>query len=208
MSINPYWVAKILNGEKTIEVRRKFPKDYRGWVYIYCTKSNKYECLEYADNPDKEKEGMWVVTRGYPYANGKIVARFKVGNVENILNEKTKIDKATFYYLESEKDKEFAWRFGGQMTLCKLSGMDNYFQLHNYLNGEVGFAIHISQLEVFDPLLELNNDMFMKRGFNDYYYSDHSKEGYLTWANKCESYKLVRPPQSYEMIEVYENETK
>ena len=74
MSINPYWVAKILNGEKTVEVRRKFPKDYRGWVYIYCTKSNKYECLEYADHPDKDKEGMWVVTRGYPYANGKVVA--------------------------------------------------------------------------------------------------------------------------------------
>ena len=38
MSIQPQWLAKILNGEKTIEIRKKFPKDYVGWVYIYCTK--------------------------------------------------------------------------------------------------------------------------------------------------------------------------
>lgn len=28
ISIKPQWVAKILNGEKTIEIRKKFPKDY------------------------------------------------------------------------------------------------------------------------------------------------------------------------------------
>lgn len=39
MSIQPQYVAKILNGEKTIEVRKRFPKDYVGWVYIYCTKA-------------------------------------------------------------------------------------------------------------------------------------------------------------------------
>ena len=42
MSIKPKYVAKILNGEKTIEIRKKFPKDYVGWVYIYCTKDKKH----------------------------------------------------------------------------------------------------------------------------------------------------------------------
>ena len=41
ISIKPYWVAKILNGEKTIEIRKRFPKDYVGWVYIYCTKGKQ-----------------------------------------------------------------------------------------------------------------------------------------------------------------------
>ena len=39
ISIQPQWVAKEINGEKTIEVRKKLPKDYIGWVYIYCTKA-------------------------------------------------------------------------------------------------------------------------------------------------------------------------
>ena len=38
MSIRPQWVAKILNKEKTLEIRKHFPKDYVGWVYVYCTK--------------------------------------------------------------------------------------------------------------------------------------------------------------------------
>ena len=40
LSIKPKYVAEILNGEKTIEVRKRFPKDYKGWVYIYCTKED------------------------------------------------------------------------------------------------------------------------------------------------------------------------
>lgn len=61
MSIKPYWVSKILNREKTIEVRKKFPKNYVGWVYIYCTKSSnkKYEYLYHGNKAD-----------------GRVVARF------------------------------------------------------------------------------------------------------------------------------------
>ena len=50
ISIKPEWVAKILNGEKSIEIRKNMPKsDLPIDVYIYCTKthyhgfiSNKY----------------------------------------------------------------------------------------------------------------------------------------------------------------------
>ena len=39
ISIQPKWVAKILNGEKTIEIRKSMPKcDLPIKVYIYCTK--------------------------------------------------------------------------------------------------------------------------------------------------------------------------
>ena len=40
LSVHPEWVAKILNGEKTIEIRKSVPKDFKGWVYIYETKYN------------------------------------------------------------------------------------------------------------------------------------------------------------------------
>jgi predicted transcriptional regulator len=43
ISIQPYWVEKIASGEKTIEVRKNFPKD-KDWnriVKIYCSKDKK-----------------------------------------------------------------------------------------------------------------------------------------------------------------------
>ena len=72
LSIRPEWVAKILNGEKTIEVRKQFPKDYVGWVYIYCTKDKKYANL---------------INRG-GFLTGMVVARFYCDKVEEITTEK------------------------------------------------------------------------------------------------------------------------
>ena len=66
ISIRPQWVAKILNGEKTIEIRKKFPKDYIGWVYIYCTKDKKYANL---------------INRG-GFLTGMVVVRFWCDKVE------------------------------------------------------------------------------------------------------------------------------
>lgn len=70
ISIRPQWVAKILNGEKTIEIRKKFPSDYVGWVYIYCTKDKKYANL---------------INRG-GFLTGMVVARFWCDKVEEINN--------------------------------------------------------------------------------------------------------------------------
>ena len=42
ISIKPKWVAKILNGEKTIEVRKTAPKcELPCEVYIYCSKGKE-----------------------------------------------------------------------------------------------------------------------------------------------------------------------
>ena len=47
ISIKPEWVCKILNGEKTIEIRKTMPKcKLPCKVYIYCTKGKKlYKCV-------------------------------------------------------------------------------------------------------------------------------------------------------------------
>lgn len=41
ISIRPEWVEKIVNGEKTIEVRKSAPKELPFKAYIYCTKDRK-----------------------------------------------------------------------------------------------------------------------------------------------------------------------
>ena len=152
MSIQPKWVAKILNGEKTIEVRKKFPKDYVGWVYIYCTKGKKllmaqrgnFKGFELINTKDY---GDYVYTNICECLNGKVVARFWCDKVEEI-----KIDKGVM------------WRFGGHMyitdsvydatKLLRYSCLEQY-QLENYLQEKTGYAIHISKLEVFDKPKEL-----------------------------------------------------
>ena len=46
ISIRPEWTAKILNGEKDIEIRKTAPKcDLPVDVYIYCTKGDYIGCI-------------------------------------------------------------------------------------------------------------------------------------------------------------------
>ena len=76
ISIRPQWVAKIVSGEKTLEIRKTAPKDLPCEVYIYCT---------------KDKSGMNngnTIGRVYPMetalktirGRGKIVASFTLKN--------------------------------------------------------------------------------------------------------------------------------
>ena len=69
ISIKPKWVAKILNGEKTVEIRKSIPKyDLPIDVYIYCTKDKKYANL---------------INRG-GFLTGMVVAKFTLNKVDLI----------------------------------------------------------------------------------------------------------------------------
>ena len=91
MSIRPKWVAKILNGEKTIEIRKKFPKDYVGWVYIYCTKENSNflhnNCIDiwWVEDRDFQKKNKRLGLEQQSILNGKVVAIFWCDKVEEIV---------------------------------------------------------------------------------------------------------------------------
>jgi len=137
LSVKPRHCANILNGLKTKEIRKRFPKDYRGWIYIYCTKCKKGSlCME---------NGLL----GYRL-DGYVVARFYCDDVEEIACEQLDngVGKDTFFYTENIDD------------IRKDSCLDTQ-DLINYLgakpNGEiVGKAIYISKLEIFDTPKELS----------------------------------------------------
>ena len=139
MSIRPQWVKEILNGEKTIEIRKKFPKDYVGWVYIYVTKGklNLVYDQDYDDKNQTWKKGKYeLVDYGDKYSlNGKVVARFWCDKVEGAYN---------FYVVE----------------LCQLACI-NKEELYKYAGGwyktDDLIAINITKLEIFDKPKELNN---------------------------------------------------
>ena len=70
LSIQPKHLVNILNGNKTLELRRNVPKDFKGWVYLYCTKGKPY-IRELGDNYFTECSKVDVYK-----LNGKVVARF------------------------------------------------------------------------------------------------------------------------------------
>ena len=93
ISIKPEWVEKILNGKKTIEIRKTTPKcDLPIDVYIYCSKGNKKNWHLFDDAVDTDTG--W---KGYQYdyfigskcylegcLEGKVVAKFTLNKVEEI----------------------------------------------------------------------------------------------------------------------------
>ena len=118
MSIKPKWVAKILNGEKTIEIRKKFPKDYVGWVYIYCCKQRKNEI------------GCHI---NYEKVGGKVVARFWCDRVDEFydfdddLCEQACLDRGEMLgYLGDKK--------GYAIHITKLEIFDKPKEISEYWN--------------------------------------------------------------------------
>lgn len=178
MSIRPRHDKNILNDIKTLEIRKKFPKDYVGWVYIYVTKGKPYL---YGDKSiyEGKKESFWcqkIMGNGIvPLLNGKVIARFWCDNVEEITTWQDRFKEFMFY--ETSLDME---------DLLKQSCLD-YNELDDYLEGKNGYAIHITNLEIFYETKELNE--------------------FGTLTNKCNGFRgglkpLTRAPQSWCYIEV------
>ena len=171
LSIRPEWVEKILNGEKTIEVRKRFPKDYIGWVYIYCTKDRKAYLSQDTETHYsifKLKDIEKCYKDKYCGFNGKVVARFWCHKVEEITTKK--------------------WSPSKEQDLLKASCLTEN-QLFDYCNLESGkpfYVIHISKLEIFDEQKELSEFKFWK-----------DKSEYGCWYEN----KLTKAPQNYCYIE-------
>ena len=164
MSIRPQYVAKILNGEKTIEIRKKFPKDYVGWVYIYCCKQKKYEI------------GCHI---NYHKVDGKVVARFWCDKVEHI---EPRIVEWNMKHQTDTIDQEQL------LERSQLSLID----LMKYCGG-VGYAIHITKLEIFAKPKEISE-------FRTKHYPQYS--GMVKNETHYELVPLTRSPQSFMFIEV------
>ena len=79
MSIQPKWLAKILNGEKTIEIRKTMPKCYLPIdVYLYCTQGKPYLT--------QQSKSQFTIRDTKDYTNlinGKVVAKFTLNKVED-----------------------------------------------------------------------------------------------------------------------------
>lgn len=148
ISIKPKWVAKILNSEKTFEIRKSMPKCKLPIdVYIYCTKERPLIVLEDVEKSaklygiDTNKKcviasvGKRKPRTPCPYdLSGKVVAKFTLDWCESFrVIHKTEYENMTVH----------GWCITNK-------------ELGQYLGYKIGYAWQISNLEIFDKPRELN----------------------------------------------------
>lgn len=134
MSIKPKWCEKIARGEKTVEVRKTKPKlqtPFKCYIYMTATKE-RCRFFEYITAYENSKGEI---------VNGakKVVGEFVCDNIEKIA-----------CYVVADKYDEYlvSDKF---LYDCGLS----YEELHEYLDGEDGYAWKISKLKIYDSPKEL-----------------------------------------------------
>ena len=129
ISIQPYWCSQIVNGDKTLEIRKskpKLPTPFK--CYIYCTKGDKYNPLEYHRDDGK------IVT-----LNGKIIGEFICDNIEEI--------SVPYPAYQNELPKRIL-----------EESCTTYLYLHRYalISNDCNlFAWHISDLKIYNEPKEM-----------------------------------------------------
>ena len=158
ISGKPKWSALIMNGDKTKEIRKnkalakaiqKLIDEY-GYadIYWYCSKGKPY--LHYGYN----KYGREVLCHNEktfgssPLLNGKVLFKFRCYKVEELSWQ------IGLYELDQQSFSDFLDK--SCLGFCELK---------NYLNKKNGFAIHISDLKIFDKPKELCDFFYLKPCF-------------------------------------------
>ena len=134
ISIRPKWCEKIINRQKTIEVRRTRPKMNPPFkCYIYCTASRpdlnipiSYERLmrDYLETGSMESLNC-------PLGNGKVIGEFLCDQIININGAGRILSDAA------------------RPTCLEPA------ELHRYLGAATGFGWHISNLKIYNTPREL-----------------------------------------------------
>ena len=147
LPVKPEWLVEILNGKKTIDIRKTMPK--RGLpidVYLYCCKSKKklffdkvYNKYMYGEDTPKDR---------FNSLNGKVVAKFTLNKVDDLSR-----------YAYNFKDNFF------YEILNKACVNTNYLQKYTK-NKPILFAWHIDTLKIFDTPKELKDFYVEDKTYN------------------------------------------
>lgn len=142
-------IANILNGKQTLLVMKKASKNGEGrWWYLYCSKNGKDLLIEKYSKTALFVNHLHDIYEEKDILNGKVVARFWCDKVEEI---------KTFERHSPELLK--------QSCLNANEFYDYLIKGKNFLGEVLGYAIHISDLEIFDRPRELSE--FKKIGYLD-----------------------------------------
>lgn len=182
ISIRPKWCEKIVNGEKTIEVRKTRPKLQTPFkCYIYCTMDHPYISVSCG-----ELDKLNYRTNTVGRCNGKVIGEFTCDQ--------------TFPINVFDNGSIQNWLFEHMERSCLA-----YEELAGYIgNGKTGHGWHISGLLIYDQPRELT--AFRRACKNSWYCESCA----MYWENNgtCgnESLQIRRPPQSWCYVEAMKDE--
>lgn len=211
ISIQPQWVEKILNGEKTIEIRKTMPScELPVKVYIYCAKPKKW--FRYSSCGVTSDEFLWKhkdkikmcagfefydVIRDCITLNGKVVAEFTLNKIERCgeaVNDVVRCD---------------TWNEWNDLSLN--DACVHPYDLEEYSNGHELYAWHIDNLKIYNEPKELRE--FKTPPCNKSESSCRNCK-YLEVINTPDTYEcncwvesgriLTRPPQSWGYVQELE----
>ena len=186
ISIQPQWFKKILNGEKTIEIRKTMPKcELPCKVYIYCTKG-------------KSDKDSLVVSHSLPAimpynANGKVVAEFTLNKIKEYGYVYSPATLMQGYYSRRGKELDYS------KTCLKLHEIEKYANDGQMLPKPI-YAWHIDDLVVYDKPKKLSEFYSLKKC------DSCKKSGYESAACRYDEdckipIQITRPPQSWCYVE-------
>lgn len=190
LSVQPQWVEKILNREKTIEIRKTKPNiELPCKVYIYCSYSKRPMnlCCYSLNSGNYKLMNKEEYDKDFAFSvNGRVVAEFTLKNIVNF-------DIESLVFMGKEKEL---------MQKACLGGLS----LRKYLGNKIGYSWGIEDLKIYDNPKELSefrfycNDYvpFYMNGCDNvcgYYENGECKNGYIP---------LKRPPQSWCYVESLE----
>lgn len=182
ISIRQEWVRKILNGSKTVEIRKTAPKCGVPFkCYIYCTVGGKGALMVKANagapaiTAESACEREQAEAFGYEAANGKVVAEFTCNKI------------GTVYPL---------------CMIPKWATVDACLtreDIYKYLGTEHGYGMQIDDLKIYDTPHEL--DDFRRVCKNDWWCESCAM--YSEYNGTCGngSLQIRRPPQSWCYVE-------
>ena len=148
ISIRPKWCEKIVNGNKTIEVRKTRPKLQTPFkCYIYCTMDHPYISVSCGEL-DKLNYRTNTVCR----CNGKVIGEFTCDRIDWI----THIGYTGIPNLVETRICDAATMrtspVGGLLNAACLTPK----MLNDYLAWDDGYGWHISDLRIYDVPRELS----------------------------------------------------
>lgn len=200
LSVRPKWCEQIVNGEKTVEVRKTRPNPSTPFrVYIYCTRDKHLALIQNraGANLIACMDAETAIPVGGFAGNGKVIGEFVCDRTDRLARVGFDGSGEPAKYCICNSDMS-VWPVDG---ICEEACLTQE-ELEKYLGGYEGYGLHISGLKVYDTPKELSE--FRKACAHDWYCDSCA----MHWENNgtCgnESLRLKRPPQSWCYVEEVE----
>jgi hypothetical protein len=164
LSVRPEHALNILNGKKTLELRKSVPKGFKGWVYVYVTKGKPYLLWEDDYIGGNYVSHRWTFLHGYSEKNAYEIWGSAYENEETYVGIVNGLVIMRFWFdeyiktpfdlkyqpFEYRKHKGYCFNDRELKELCL-----NEQQLLDYGKGKTLYAWHIKRLEIFPKAKEL-----------------------------------------------------